>query len=59
MADLTALNETVLSLDRKVVALLALPPTTVEDPAVQAGIDAATSSVAAISAKIDAVHPGL
>ena len=59
MADLSRLNAAVASLDQKVTALLALPPTVVEDPAVQAGIDQATASVEAISQKIDAAHPGL
>ena len=59
MADLSKLNAAVASLDQKVTSLLALPPTTVEDPAVQASIDAATSAVEAIGQKIDAAHPGI
>ena len=59
MADLSRLNSSLASLDAKVTALLALPPTTVEDPAVQAGIDSATLAVEATMQKIDAAHPGL
>ena len=59
MADFTKLNNSILALDTKVTALLALPPVTVEDPAIQAAIDAASASVDAITAKVEAVHPGL